>query len=45
MVNKRYIKTKKNDMIILENGTKIPISRRKKQEITDAMMNYWSGIL
>ena len=45
MVNKRYIKSIKNDMIILENGTKIPISRRKKQEITDAMMNYWSGIL
>lgn len=45
VVNKRYVKTIKNDMIILENGTQIPISRRKKQEISDVMMNYWGGIL
>ena len=45
MVNKHYVKTIKKDTIILEDGTELPISRRKKQEISDAMMNYWSGVL
>lgn len=45
MVNKYYVKTIKKDMIVLENGTELPISRRKKQEISDIMMEYWGGII
>lgn len=45
MVNKHYVKTIKKDMIILENGKELPVSRRKKQEIADIMMEYWGGIV
>lgn len=45
MVNKNYVKTIKKDMIVLENGTELPISRRKKQEISDIMMEYWGEII
>lgn len=45
MVNKYYVKTIKKDTIVLENGTELPISRRKKQEISDIMMEYWGEII
>lgn len=45
MVNKRYVRTIKSEMLVLENGIEIPISRRKKQEISDIMMEYWGGII
>ena len=45
MVNKRYIKTIKNQTIILENGIELPISRRKKKEISEIMLEYWSGMV
>lgn len=45
MVNKYYVKTIKKDTIVLENGKELPISRRKKQEISDIMMEYWGGII
>lgn len=45
MVNKRYVKIIKNNMVVLENGVEIPISRRKKQEISSIMMDYWGKIV
>lgn len=45
MVNKRYVKAIKKEMIVLENDVEIPISKRKKQELSDIMMDYWSGIV
>lgn len=42
VVNKHYIKTIKKDMLILENGLEIPVSRRKKQEISSIMMDFWN---
>lgn len=45
MVNKYYVKTIKRDRIVLEDGTELPVSRRKKQEIFDIMMEYWGGIV
>ena len=45
MVNKYYVKTVKKDRIVLEDGTELPVSRRKKQEISDTMMEYWGGIV
>lgn len=45
MVNKNFVKTIKKDMIVLENGIELPISRRKKQEISDIMMEYWGKII
>lgn len=45
MVNKYYVKTVKKDKIVLEDGTELPVSRRKKQEISDTMMEYWGGII
>ena len=45
MVNKYYVKTIKKDKIVLEDGTELPVSRRKKQEISDTMMEYWGGIV
>lgn len=45
MVNKRYVKTIKKDMIVLEDDTELPVSRRKKQEISDTMMEYWGVIV
>lgn len=45
MVNKYYVKMIKKDIIVLEDGTELPISRRKKQEISDTMMEYWGGIV
>jgi len=45
MVNKNFVKKIKKDMIVLENGTELPISRRKKQEISDIMMEYWGEII
>ncbi|MCM1499716.1 MAG: LytTR family DNA-binding domain-containing protein [Clostridium sp.] len=45
MVNKKFVKTIKKDRIVLENGIELPISRRKKQEISDAMMEYWGEII
>jgi len=45
LVNKYYVKTIKKDMIVLENGTELPVSRRKKQVIIDTMMEYWGGIV
>ena len=45
MVNKRYVKVIKSEKIVLENGMEIPISKRKKQELSDSMMQYWSGIV
>lgn len=45
MVNKRYVKTIKKDVVVLEDGTQLPISRRKKQEISDSMMEYWMEMI
>lgn len=45
LVNKCYIKKIDNERIILENGVMIPISKRKKQELVDQMMNYWSKMV
>lgn len=45
LVNKYYIKKIGKENIILENGIMIPISKRKKQELVDQIMNYWSDIV
>ncbi|MCI9080378.1 MAG: response regulator transcription factor [Lachnospiraceae bacterium] len=45
MVNKYYVKAVKKDVIVLEDGTELPMSRRKKHEITDIMMEYWRKII
>lgn len=45
MVNKYYVKTIKKDRLVLDDETELPISRRKKQEISDAMMEYWGEIV
>lgn len=45
VVNKRYIKTLKKEAIVLENDMEIPVSKRKRQEISDSMMHYWSEMI
>ncbi len=45
VVNKRYIKKMKREAIVLENDMEIPVSKRKRQEISDAMMQYWSEVI
>lgn len=45
IVNKRYITKIKSESVVLENDVEIPISKRKRQEISDVMMHYWSGII
>lgn len=45
VVNKRYIKTLKKEAIVLENDREIPVSKRKRQEISDSMMHYWSEMI
>ncbi|MBR1740323.1 MAG: LytTR family transcriptional regulator, partial [Lachnospiraceae bacterium] len=45
MVNKKYIRTIKNETVILENGTELPFSRRKRKEISDRMMRYWGKMV
>lgn len=45
MVNKRHVKAIRSATIVLENDIEIPISRAKKQELSDIMMRYWSGII
>lgn len=45
IVNKRYIIKIKSEAIVLENDIEIPISKRKRQEISDTMMHYWSEII
>ena len=44
MVNKHYVKSIRSRSVILENGTELPISRRKNKEISDAMMEYWASV-
>lgn len=45
VVNKRYIKKIKREAIVLENDMEISVSKRKRQEISDAMMHYWSEVI
>ncbi len=45
MVNKYYVKAVKKDVIVLEDGTELPISKRRRHEITDIMMEYWGKII
>ncbi len=45
VVNKRYVKMIKNCEMVLDNDEKIAISRRKKQEISDIIMEYWGNIV
>ncbi len=41
MVNKYYIKKIKKSSIVLENDKELPASRRKMQEISSIMMDFW----
>lgn len=45
MVNKSYVRKIEDNLLVLENNIKIPISIRKKQELSNAMMYYWSKII
>lgn len=42
-VNVMYISCVKTDYIMLKNGTKLPLSRRKKRDIDNALFEYVKG--
>lgn len=45
VVNKRYVQSITKTDVILETGEKLPLSRRKRQEISNTMMEYWGKII
>ena len=45
IVNKRHIRSITKTDVVVELDKKLPISRRKRQEIEDVMMDYWGKMI
>lgn len=41
-VNPRYVVTIKDDSVVLNNETKLPVSRRKMKTVKEALFSYWN---